>query len=42
MMGKVRPSAVLADHAPLHLLDTDIGPRQVETLLGRIEHGIAA
>ena len=37
-----RPSAVLADHAPLDLLDTDIGTRQVETLLGRIEHGIAA
>ncbi len=37
-----RPSAVLADHAPLDLLDTDIGTRQVESLLGRIEHGIAA
>jgi putative toxin-antitoxin system antitoxin component (TIGR02293 family) len=37
-----RPSAALADHAPLDLLDTDIGTRQVESLLGRIEHGIAA
>lgn len=37
-----RPTAALADHAPLDLLDTDIGTRQVETLLGRIEHGIAA
>jgi putative toxin-antitoxin system antitoxin component (TIGR02293 family) len=37
-----RPTAALSDHAPLDLLDTDIGTRQVETLLGRIEHGIAA
>jgi putative toxin-antitoxin system antitoxin component (TIGR02293 family) len=37
-----RPTTALADHAPLDLLDTDIGARQVETLLGRIEHGIAA
>ena len=37
-----RPTAALADHAPLDLLDTDIGARQVETLIGRIEHGIAA
>lgn len=37
-----RPTAALADHAPLDLLDTDIGTRQVENLLGRIEHGIAA
>jgi len=37
-----RPTTALADHAPLDLLDTDIGTRQVETLLGRIEHGIAA
>jgi putative toxin-antitoxin system antitoxin component (TIGR02293 family) len=37
-----RPTTALADHAPLDLLDTDIGTRQVETLLGRIEHGIGA
>jgi putative toxin-antitoxin system antitoxin component (TIGR02293 family) len=37
-----RPTAALADHAPLDLLDTDIGSREVENLLGRIEHGIAA
>lgn len=37
-----RPSTALAGHAPLDLLDTDIGTRQVESLLGRIEHGIAA
>lgn len=37
-----RPTAALADRAPLDLLDTDIGARRVETLLGRIAHGIAA
>jgi putative toxin-antitoxin system antitoxin component (TIGR02293 family) len=37
-----RPSAVLDNEAPLDRLDTDIGVRQVETLLGRIAHGIAA
>jgi uncharacterized protein (DUF2384 family) len=33
---------VLADKAPLDLLDTDVGARRVETLLGHIAHGIAA
>lgn len=37
-----RPTAALEDHAPLRLLDTDEGTRMVETLLGRISHGIAA
>lgn len=37
-----RPTSALADHAPLDLLDTDIGTRRVENLLGRIAHGIAA
>ena len=37
-----RPSALLDNEAPLDRLDTDIGSRQVETLLGRIAHGIAA
>jgi len=37
-----RPSAALENHAPLRLLDTDEGTRLVETLLGRIGHGIAA
>ena len=37
-----RPTVLLGDHAPLDLLDTDIGARQVEALLGRIDHGIAA
>ncbi len=37
-----RPTTVLADERPLDLLDTDEGAREVETLLGRIAHGIAA
>jgi len=37
-----RPTTVLAGERPLHLLDTDEGAREVETLLGRISHGIAA
>jgi putative toxin-antitoxin system antitoxin component (TIGR02293 family) len=37
-----RPTRVLGGECPLHLLDTDEGAREVETLLGRIGHGIAA
>jgi putative toxin-antitoxin system antitoxin component (TIGR02293 family) len=37
-----RPTRALDGSAPLDLLDTDIGAQRVETLLGRIEHGIAA
>jgi putative toxin-antitoxin system antitoxin component (TIGR02293 family) len=37
-----RPTAALAGECPLQLLDTDEGTREVETLLGRIAHGIAA
>jgi len=37
-----RPSSLLDNEAPLDRLDTDIGARQVETLLGRIASGIAA
>lgn len=37
-----RPSAALAGEHPLQMLDTDEGAREVETLLGRIGHGIAA
>ena len=37
-----RPTIALADESPLDLLDTDEGAREVETLLGRIAHGIAA
>jgi len=31
---------VLGGIAPLDILDTDIGARQVEDVLGRIEHGV--
>ena len=37
-----RPTRALEGHAPLDLLDTDIGARRVETLIGQISHGIAA
>ena len=37
-----RPSALLDGETPLDRLDTDLGSRQVEALLGRIAHGIAA
>ena len=37
-----RPTTALAGEPPLHRLDTDEGSREVETLLGRIGHGIAA
>lgn len=37
-----RPTAPLGGHAPIDLLDTDIGTREVERLLARIAHGIAA
>lgn len=46
-MGKAaswlrRPTAALGGEKPLFLLKTDDGARQVEILLGRIGHGIAA
>jgi putative toxin-antitoxin system antitoxin component (TIGR02293 family) len=37
-----RPTSGLAGERPLDLLDTDEGARAVETLLGRIGHGIPA
>jgi putative toxin-antitoxin system antitoxin component (TIGR02293 family) len=37
-----RPTAALDGQAPLDLLDTEIGARSVEDLLGRIAQGIAA
>jgi putative toxin-antitoxin system antitoxin component (TIGR02293 family) len=37
-----RPTLPLAGERPLYLLDTNEGAREVETLLGRIAHGIAA
>lgn len=35
-----RPNRALGGEPPLSLLDTDIGARQVEAVLGRIEHGV--
>jgi putative toxin-antitoxin system antitoxin component (TIGR02293 family) len=37
-----RPTTALEDHAPLDLLDTDLGARRVDVLLTHIAHGIAA
>lgn len=37
-----RPNTGLDGEKPLHLLDTDAGAREVELLLGRIAHGLAA
>ena len=36
-----RPTTLLDGEAPLDRLDTDIGTRQVEAILGRIAHGLA-
>lgn len=36
----VEPNRALGSVAPLSLLDTDEGARQVEAILGRIEHGV--
>jgi putative toxin-antitoxin system antitoxin component (TIGR02293 family) len=36
-----RPTSLLDGEAPLDRLDTDIGTRQVEAILGRISHGVA-
>jgi len=35
-----RENRALGDRAPLGLLDTEIGARQVEDVLGRIAHGV--
>jgi len=34
------PNRALGGQSPLDLLDTDLGARQVEEVLGRIEHGV--
>ena len=34
------PNRALGGQAPLRLLDTEVGGRQVEAILGRIEHGV--
>src|SRR5438477_12038964 len=36
------PNAALRGHAPLSLLDTDIGAESVLDTLGRVEHGVFA
>lgn len=37
-----RPNRALNSELPIRLLDTDVGTRQVEDILGRIEHGIVS
>ena len=37
-----RPNKLLGGEAPLDRLDTDAGTKQIETILERIAHGIAA
>jgi putative toxin-antitoxin system antitoxin component (TIGR02293 family) len=37
-----RPNRALGNELPIRLLDTDVGARQVEDILGRIEHGIVS
>jgi putative toxin-antitoxin system antitoxin component (TIGR02293 family) len=34
------PNRALGGETPIRLLDTDVGGRQVEAILGRIEHGV--
>ncbi len=34
-----RPNRALNGELPIDLLDTDVGARQIEDILGRIEHG---
>jgi putative toxin-antitoxin system antitoxin component (TIGR02293 family) len=35
-----RPNRALENERPIDLLDTDVGARQVEDILGRIAHGV--
>ena len=35
-----QPNRALDGHAPLDLLDSDVGARTVERVLGRVEHGV--
>lgn len=37
-----RPNRALNGEVPLALLDTDLGARQIEDVLGRIEHGVVS
>jgi putative toxin-antitoxin system antitoxin component (TIGR02293 family) len=36
------PNRALGGRIPLDLIDTEVGARQVENILGRIEHGIVS
>lgn len=35
-----KPNRALGDASPLSRLDTEVGTRQVEAVLGRLEHGV--
>lgn len=35
-----RPNCVLRNQPPIEALDTDLGSQEVDTILGRIEHGV--
>jgi putative toxin-antitoxin system antitoxin component (TIGR02293 family) len=37
-----RPSKALGGESPLSLVETEIGAREVEDLIGRLEHGVFA
>lgn len=37
-----RPNRALNGEVPIEFLDTDLGTRQVEDILGRIEHGVVS
>lgn len=37
-----RPNRALNGEPPIALLDTDVGARQIEDVLGRIEHGVVS
>lgn len=37
-----RPNRALNGELPIHLLDTDIGARQIEDILGRIQYGVVS
>lgn len=37
-----RPNRALNLERPIDLLDTDVGARQIEDLLGRLEHGVVS
>ena len=37
-----RPNRALNGELPIRLLDTDVGARHIEDILGRIEHGIVS